>query len=108
MTVIYRTPNQIIDNHEWHAAVTLRCGRVALVYRFRPLSLREVAWQSVSAWRGPKPKGMCNVFWRFRGHIREAMASEQTRLDALSRPRKALTGAQVRNPGRHALAIASA
>jgi len=84
MTTLYRTPNLVIDRHEWHAAVLLNCGRVSLVYRWRPLCLKRVAWSTMRQWRGPKPKALCNRFWMFKSHIRKAAQSEQVRREAIA------------------------
>lgn len=98
--LLYRSPNVIINRHEWHAAVLLRKGRVSLVYRWRPLSLRNYAWSPMVAWQGPKPKGMCDKFWPFRGHIRQAMQSEQARREAVTALRGPDTAAVVLNAGK--------
>ena len=51
MTTLYRTPNVIVDRHEWHSVVYLRRGRPVLTYKWRPLSDRPHAWQDVTDWR---------------------------------------------------------
>lgn len=103
MTILYRTPNVIVDRHEWHAVVFLRAGRTLLTYKWRPLSLRAERWRDVTDWSGPKPKGLGERFWRFRTHIREAMDSERVRRDALAGIRgPAPDRSNVRVPGRRA------
>lgn len=97
MTTLYRTPNLVIDAHEWHAAVLLNSGRVSLAYRWRPLSYKAYQWSSLGQWQGPKPKDFCNRFWMFRGHIRKAMLSESLRREAVARLKGPPTGATVRN-----------
>jgi hypothetical protein len=99
LTVLYRSPTIIIDSHEWHVSVELR-GRGAkpaphVHYKFRPVSLRAYRWQPIAEWVGPKPKGMCNRLWKFRGHVALAMQSD------VSRRRAAILGAAPRaNKGR--------
>lgn len=112
MTTLYRTPNIIIDRCEWHVAVVKHYGKTAVRYCWRPLSTRAERWQPISAWVGPKPKGIGNTFWRFRGHVREAMESEQARAQALAGVKRTLGGTPVRQPGRkdphhHGLGLAS-
>lgn len=99
MTTLYRTPNLIIDAHEWHAVVRLTGTRVSLCYRWRPLSVRECKWSSIAIWKGLLPKGMCGVFWPFKTHIRMAMDSEKTRREAFATLRGRPNGATMRNPG---------
>jgi hypothetical protein len=97
MTTLYRTPNLVLDQHEWHAAVLLNHGRISLVYKWRPLSLKQYRWSLVSQWKGPKPKDLCNRFWMFRSHIRKAMLSEEVRAQAIQKMRGPPTAAQMRN-----------
>lgn len=100
MTTIYRTPNLIIDAHEWHAAVMLNGGRISLAYRWRPLSLRLYHWSNMAKWNGPRPKNFCNRFWPYRLHIRAAMRSEVERrraIEALAERRGPATGAMTNN-----------
>jgi hypothetical protein len=84
MTTLYRTPNIIVDKHEWHVAVVKHYGKTVVRYCWRPLSTRAARWQSIAVWEGPKPKRIGHAFLRFRGHIREAMGYEQARLEALT------------------------
>jgi len=79
MTILYRSPTVILDAHEWHVAVEKQAGRVTAIYRWRPLSLKEVAWRPLSMWKGARPKGLGNRFWRYRCHMREAIEAETMR-----------------------------
>lgn len=112
VTTLYRTPNVIIDRHEWHVAVVKHYGRASVRYCWRPLSARAERWQPIATWEGPKPKRIGDVFWRFRGHVREAMASEQARRDALAGIKRTSDGTPVRggrkDPHKHGLGLASA
>lgn len=83
MTTLYRTPNLIIDAHEWHAVVRHKHGRTLLQYRWRPLSARPYAWSCMTTWQGPKPKHLARQFQVFRCHIRRAMVSESERREAV-------------------------
>lgn len=96
MTTLYRTPNIVIDQHEWHAAVMLTAGRLSLSYRWRPLSLRDYRWSNLNTWKGPKPKSMCSRFWIFKNHIRTAMLSDELRRSAAAALGRA-NGAVLRN-----------
>lgn len=101
MTTLYRTPNLIIDRHEWHAAVVKHYGKTTLRYFWRPLSARAERWQPVTAWEGPKPKRIGRTFWRFRLHIREAMDSDRVRSEALAGAvGRTMAGTPVRPAGR--------
>lgn len=103
MTTLYRSPNVILDRHEWHAVVYLRRGRSVLTYQWRPLSARSERWQDVTRWQDPKPKGMSAAFFRFRTHIREAMRSEDSRRAALAGCKGAAPDwSAMRVPGRRA------
>lgn len=97
MTTLYRTPNIIIDAHEWHATVRLRDGRISLAYRWRPLSARTYQWSNMGTWKGPRPKGLGDTFQVFRRHIRRAMASESARREAIARLRGPPSRAAVAN-----------
>lgn len=97
MTTLYRTPNLIIDAHEWHATVRIKAGRVLLQYRWRPLSARLFRWSCMTTWKGPKPKGLAERFQVFRCHIRRAMASESARQEAIASLCSVPTAAAVAN-----------
>jgi hypothetical protein len=100
MTTLYRTPNVIIDCHEWHIAVVKHYGRTSVRHFWRPLSARVEKWQPITEWQGPKPKGIGTTFWRFRLHIREAMEYERTHAKALAGTKRTLGGTPVRPAGR--------
>ena len=103
MTTLYRSPNVIIDRHEWHAVVYLRRERAILTYHWRPLTGKREGWRDVTTWQGPKPKGMPAAFWRFRAHIREAMGSEIARREAIAGLKgPAPDWSRVKVPGRRA------
>lgn len=97
MTTLYRTPNVIVDRHEWHAVVRLKHGRVLLQYRWRPLSVRTYPWSCVTKWQGTKPKQLGRQFQVFRCHIRRAMVSEQCRWEAVAALRGSPNGALLLN-----------
>jgi hypothetical protein len=113
VTTLYRTPNIIIDRHEWYVAVVKHYGRASVRYCWRPLSQRAERWQPISAWEGPKPKRIGTTFWRFRGHVREAMQYEQARAKALAGVQRTMGGTPKRPAGRkdphhHGLGLVSA
>lgn len=87
MTLLYRTPNVVIDRHEWHCSVELRGGKVRKYWRFRPLSTKPVAWAAIDEWKGHKPKfaAFHNAFQTFKPHILRAEQSvvENARLARL-------------------------
>lgn len=112
MTTLYRTPDIIIDKHEWHVAVVRHCGRTTVRYYWRPLSTRRERWQPIVEWQGPKPKWIGKTFWRFRLHIREALEYEQARAKALAGMQRTQLGTPVRpagrkDPHRYGLGLAS-
>jgi hypothetical protein len=112
MTTLYRTPNVIIDRHEWHIAVVKHYGKTTLRYCWRPLSQRAERWQPITVWEGPKPKRIWHAFKRFRLHVREAMNSEQARVEALAGVSRTQLGTPVRPAGRkdphhHGLGLAA-
>lgn len=84
MTTLYRTPNLIIDEHEWHAAVRLKAGRVSLAYYWRPLSVQAFRWSTKATWPHKMPVRFSNRFWMYRLHIRTAMRSEVERTRAIA------------------------
>lgn len=85
MTTLYRTPNVIIDSHEWHAVVRKRYGRSSAAYFWRPLSARPLRWEPISAWKGRKPKGLGTFFAKYRLHMQAALQSETQKAAALAR-----------------------
>lgn len=82
MSILYRTPNIIIDRHEWCALVYKQKGRITLAYRFRPLTLRPQMWLPVTSWQGRKPKGLNEFFVPYRRHMALALESEKRREEA--------------------------
>lgn len=95
MTTLYRSPDVVIDAHQWHVVVRKIHGRVVTTYRWRTLS--GGCWHLISNWVGPRPKGLCNRMWRYRCHIREALESEEKRKFAAAAQRGVKTGAMLRN-----------
>lgn len=88
MTTLYRTPNIIVDRHEWHAIVRDDThGRITLQYFFRPLSLKQFRWLPITSWQGRKPKRFANNFQTYRPHIRIALGSEMRRRFAIAQLR---------------------
>lgn len=75
--MLYRSPNVVIDRHEWHVTVETRAGKIRRYWRFRPLSTKPVAWQPIGEWRGHLPKGrvFCKAFQPFKGHMLRAERS---------------------------------
>jgi hypothetical protein len=100
MTTLYRTPNIIIDAHEWHATVRYKAGRTLLQYRWRPLSGQQYQWLPITSWVGPKPKGLSKRFAKYRRHIDLAMSSESRRREAAALVRALPTGTMLRNVGK--------
>jgi len=76
MTLLYRSPNVLIDKHEWHVTVMQRGSRPTVIYRFRPIGQR-VKWRHITEWVGPVPKGMSNFFQPYRKSVRVAMGTVQ-------------------------------
>lgn len=81
MTTLYRTPNIIIDAHEWHAIVRLKDRRASVTFLYRPLRGNSL-WHRATSWQGRKPKGLGERFKMFRRHIELAMGSEARRRTA--------------------------
>ena len=77
MTILYRTPNVVIDRFEWHAAVEMYHGRVARYFRFRPNGLPARKWSDVSKWPGRKPtwREFDKAFGPFKRHMLQAERS---------------------------------
>jgi hypothetical protein len=77
MTTLYRSPNVILADHEWHVHVWHRKGHVTTCYYFRPLSTRPMAWQPQSEWTGHKPKWRewNRSFGKFKMHATQAARS---------------------------------
>jgi hypothetical protein len=77
MSLLYRTPNVVIDRFEWQCSVELReKGRIRRYYRFRPLSVKPMSWQPISQWKGRLPTtAEFRVFGRMNQHIIRAERS---------------------------------
>jgi hypothetical protein len=79
MTTLYRTPNIVIDEFEWHASVETKDGRVYRRFKFRPLShyLRKEMWLPITSWRGHRPKlrQFSKAFAPFKAHMVRAEQS---------------------------------
>ena len=75
MTILYRSPNVLLDGVIWHVAVERRGKRVNTAFRWRR-SEREM-WQPMHAWPGRKPKGIGQRFATYRKSVLAAIAFEQ-------------------------------
>ena len=95
MTMIYRSPNVIVDDFEWYVAVRTYKGHPARYFYFRPLAIRPDNWRRLDEWEGHKPTGreLNKIFHTFRHHIKRAMESDKVRKEALAR--RALHRAQM-------------
>lgn len=76
MTLLYRSPNIVIDKHEWHVTVNQSRGKRITVYRFRPIGA-NVNWQSITKWTGRPPKGLREFFEPYRKSIQVAMGEKK-------------------------------
>ena len=80
MGILYRSPNVLIDSHEWHITVRLEDnGHVTTGYRFRPAGVagRNVMWQAVTAWPDRLPKGLNAFFAPYKRSVQVAIASAE-------------------------------
>lgn len=84
MTTLYRSPNIIVDKHEWHVRVDMFNGRSARQYFFRPLSTVRYKWLPVTSWEGPKPR-LWRIFQSHHRHIKIALESDLRRRTAAVR-----------------------
>lgn len=78
MTLLYRSPNVLIDKHEWHVVVRLsdRRGVVVTEYKWRSLDAPFGYWHSRTDWPLPRlPKRMSNFFQPYRKSMRAAVES---------------------------------
>ena len=80
--ILYRTPDIIIDEFEFHISIEVRDGRVRKFTRWRPRSaIKRYAWRPIADFKGHPPKA--DVFRkRFRGcqrHIEMAERSIEAR-----------------------------
>jgi hypothetical protein len=66
MTILYRSPDVLVDGVLWHVTVNCsRSGRVATCFRFREKT--SEAWRPVTSWPRRLPKGFREFFrpfWR--------------------------------------------
>lgn len=76
MTLLYRSPNLRIDDHEWHVTVDQSGARRSINYRFRRVGAR-VKWSHIAKWQGRKPKGLSEFFEPYQKSIRVAMGTTQ-------------------------------
>ncbi len=85
-TLLYRSPNVIVDAHEWHVAAKLHRGnRITIGYYWRPLGAVRGDWKSLVKWQGPRPKQFARQFQRYRPHALVARDTERQRQEAVAR-----------------------
>ncbi len=96
-TTLYRSPNVIIDAHEWHVLVCRTKRRVILQYRWRPLCSKPGMWRPITQWTGAKPKRLSHYFDKYRLHIRDARESESVRAAAIASLRGPSSAATLAN-----------
>ena len=77
MTLLYRSPNVVIDRFEWHATVEVHFGRIRRKMLWRPLSTKPGMWQPIREWQGRKPlwKEFNRAFGPFKLHMTRAERS---------------------------------
>lgn len=97
MTTLYRSPNVIVDRHEWHLVVRRKGGRTFKRFYWRPLSDKSLPWLNIVQWKGPKPKRLSHYFEKFDRHVKAALLSESRRKEALANLRGPVTAAQAVN-----------
>lgn len=104
MTTFYRTPNIIVDAHEWHVIVwSINRSKPTIVYRWRPVSEKTRQWYTVDKWVGPRPFELWRYFAKYRSHIKEALLCEDRRRQtaaAIAARRTPPTFAMKSNQGR--------
>lgn len=76
MTLLYRSPNLRIDDHEWHVTVDQSGDRRSVNYRFRRVGAR-IKWQNITKWEGRPPKSLREFFEPYQKSIRVAMGTSQ-------------------------------
>lgn len=76
VTLLYRSPNVVIDKHEWHVTVNLNGTKRTTNYRFRPAGLNAM-WQHISKWSGRPPKEMWRFFAPYRPSVQVAMGEKK-------------------------------
>lgn len=84
MSTIYRSPNIIIDDDEWHLLALAKDGRLRLKYCFRPYSSRPQMWRPIVQYPGHLPKNLAERFAPYRKHADKAVRHEQRRRALLS------------------------
>lgn len=64
MSIIYRSPDVLVDGHRWHVTVnqSQRSGRLSTCFRFRKSAAE--AWRPITSWPGRLPKGLRRDFFR--------------------------------------------
>lgn len=77
MTILYRTPNIVVDDFEFYALVEVRKGRPRRHFYLRPLSEKPVMWEPLSKFKGnrPKYKQLAKRFQPFKKHMVQAEQS---------------------------------
>lgn len=87
MTLLYRSPNILIDKHEWHVTVNVTDrGHVSTVYKFRTLEPGS-RWKPITEWPlSCLPLGMKENFRPYFASMRAAVRSVARRLE--KRPRR--------------------
>lgn len=80
--ILFRTPNLIKGDFEWHMAVIKKDGRTGIRYYFRPLSRVAYRWKPVTSWPGKKPP-LWYYFQSYRRSVNTALASERKRVEAV-------------------------
>lgn len=78
--MLYRSPNLLIDENEWHVVVWRRGRSVTVTYRFRKPGrhgylYRYAPWQRMDKWEGSLPKGLRSFFVPYRRSIEDAKRS---------------------------------
>ena len=76
--ILYRPPDIIIDEFEFHISIEVRDGRVRKFTRWRPLSAtKRFAWQPIADFKGHPPKA--HVFKaKFKGCKRHIEMAERS------------------------------
>jgi hypothetical protein len=76
--VLYRSPDIVIDEFEFHISLEVRDGRVRRFTRWRPASsTKRVAWRPIADFKGYPPKARV---WRthFKGCERHICMAERS------------------------------
>lgn len=93
MSTLYRSPNVIIDAHEWHLAVEddsrlsgNRFRRPVIRYKWRIVSAKSVPWKTITEWIGPMPKRFAQKYMKpYRRHAELALRDQAARAEAIKR-----------------------